>query len=191
MNSITRRHLGETFRRVYRNLKTRCASYYVPTNKEYILLLMIPNAECESETLSRISGCNGAVRLRDHVMLLNQRRVPHTQCTRYLSCPSSQSLSSNSRAPTPQNSSSQHLMLLISAFVTFRLGSTLERWKRAKMRQSIVGLAACQIHQKLWRQKFRITWFATPHLLTLSYLPLSTVFHAQIEVSVSREQCQR
>ena len=30
-----------------------------------------------------------------------------------------------------------------------------------------------------------------PQLLALSYLPLSTVFHAQVEVSVSREQCQR
>ncbi len=29
------------------------------------------------------------------------------------------------------------------------------------------------------------------HLPTLSHLPLSAVFHAQVEVPVSREQCQR
>lgn len=30
-----------------------------------------------------------------------------------------------------------------------------------------------------------------PHPLTLSHLTLSVVFHAQVEVPVSREQCQR
>jgi hypothetical protein len=61
-------------------------------------------------------------------------------------------------------------MPLISAFVTSRPDSTLERQKQVKMRWGVVGLVAYQIHQKLWRQKFQIIWFASPtHPLYHSY----------------------
>jgi hypothetical protein len=69
-------------------------------------------------------------------------------------------------------------MLLISAYVTFRLGLTLERWKQAKMRWGLEGLVAYQLHQKTWRRKFRITWSAFPTcLLYHAYRYLQSFMH--------------